>query len=150
MKTCRSTSIGSIANYRRTDGYLEHVGWVLVLGFIAFRVWPQAAAALGVGAESGPAAPTFAVGTLDGGTVSLDDFTDAPALLVMFICNHCPFVKHVREELSRIGREYTGRGVAVVAISSNDPEIQPADSPERERSHSAAGASLSAAVQPTQ
>ena len=46
-------------------------------------------------------------------TVALDDFTGAPALLVIFLCNHCPFVKHVRHELARLAREYQGRGVAV-------------------------------------
>jgi hypothetical protein len=56
----------------------------------------------------------------------------------MFICNHCPAVKHVRAELARIGREYTVRGVGIVAISSNDPEAYPDDSPERMREEKAA------------
>lgn len=50
--------------------------------------------------------------------------------LVMFLCNHCPFVKHVRTELARLGREYQGKGVAVVAVSSNDIEKYPADGPD--------------------
>jgi peroxiredoxin len=83
--------------------------------------------------ELGTAAPDFALPDTDGRIVSLDDVASAPALLVMFICNHCPFVKHVRDELARIGRDYTVRGVAVVAISSNDPEQYPDDSPERMR-----------------
>ena len=83
--------------------------------------------------ELGTTAPGFNLPDVDGGTVSLDDFSDAPALLVMFICNHCPFVKHVRDELARIGREYGARGVAIVAISSNDAEAYPADSPEMMR-----------------
>ena len=62
--------------------------------------------------------------------VRLADFADAPALLVMFICNHCPFVKHVRSELAKIGREYQPRGLAVVAINANDAERYPDDSPE--------------------
>jgi peroxiredoxin len=83
--------------------------------------------------ELGTTAPPFTLPDVDGGSVSPDDFADAPAFLVMFICNHCPFVKHVRDELARIGREYGERGVAVVAISSNDAEAYPADSPERMR-----------------
>lgn len=81
--------------------------------------------------ELGTSAPPFALPEVDGGTVSLDDYADAPALLVMFICNHCPFVKHVREELARIGRHYGQRGAAIVAISSNDVDAYPADAPER-------------------
>ena len=80
--------------------------------------------------ELGTPAPPFALVDTTGDTVAIDDFADAPALLVMFICNHCPFVKHVRDELARLGRDYAARGVAVVAISSNDPELYPADSPE--------------------
>jgi peroxiredoxin len=78
----------------------------------------------------GTAAPSFRLPDTDGTMVSLDDYASAPALLVMFICNHCPYVKHVREELARIGREYTARGVGIVAISSNDAVAYPADSPE--------------------
>jgi peroxiredoxin len=83
--------------------------------------------------ELGTAAPPFTLAEVDGGTVSIDDFAGAPALLVMFICNHCPFVKHVRAELARIGADYSARGVAIVAISSNDAVAYPADSPERMR-----------------
>lgn len=83
--------------------------------------------------ELGTSAPAFSLPEVDGGTVSLEDFAGAPALLVMFICNHCPFVKHVRGELARIGREYAARGVAVVAISPNDPVAYPDDAPERMR-----------------
>jgi peroxiredoxin len=83
--------------------------------------------------ELGTSAPPFELPEVDGGRVSIDDVADAPALLVMFICNHCPFVKHVRDELAHIGREYGERGVAVVAISSNDAEAYPADAPERMR-----------------
>jgi peroxiredoxin len=77
----------------------------------------------------GTAAPHFALPDTDGRTVSIDDFAGAPALLVLFICNHCPFVKHVRDELARIGREYTKRGVAIVAINSNDADAYPQDAP---------------------
>lgn len=78
----------------------------------------------------GTRAPDFALPDTDGRIVSLDDASGAPALLVMFICNHCPYVKHVRSELARIGREYGARGVGIVAISSNDPAQYPDDAPE--------------------
>jgi len=79
--------------------------------------------------DLGTAAPHFALPDTDGRIVRLDDFAAAPALLVMFICNHCPYVKHVRDELARIGREYTARGVGIVAINANDPDAYPQDAP---------------------
>lgn len=79
----------------------------------------------------GTTAPNFRLPDTDGKPVALGDLGDAPGLLVMFICNHCPFVKHVRAELARFGREYQARGLAIVAISSNDVANYPADSPER-------------------
>jgi peroxiredoxin len=78
----------------------------------------------------GTVAPGFRLSDTDGKTVSLDDFKGAPALLVVFICNHCPYVKHVRHELARLGKEYQGKGVAVVGISSNDVTAHPDDSPK--------------------
>jgi peroxiredoxin len=83
--------------------------------------------------ELGMALPPFALPdtTRPGQTVRDSDFAGAPAVLVMFICNHCPFVVHVRAELARLGRDYRARGVAVVAISSNDVQAYPDDSPER-------------------
>jgi peroxiredoxin len=78
-------------------------------------------------------APAFTLPDTDGRPVSLHDLKAAPALLVMFLCNHCPFVKHVRTELARLGAEYEARGVAVVAISSNDAEAYPADGPDEMR-----------------
>ena len=79
----------------------------------------------------GTKAPDFSLTNVDGKTVSLSDFDKAPALLVMFICNHCPFVKHVADQLAQLGREYMDRGVAIVAINSNDVASHPADSPEQ-------------------
>jgi peroxiredoxin len=79
----------------------------------------------------GSKAPPFRLPDTDGSYVSLDDFKDAPALLVMFICNHCPFVKHVRDELAKLGREYGEKGAAIVAISANDVTTHPDDSPAR-------------------
>ena len=79
----------------------------------------------------GTAAPDFKLMNVDGREVALADFAGKPALLVMFMCNHCPFVVHVADELARLGSEYMGRGVALVGINSNDTASHPADSPER-------------------
>jgi peroxiredoxin len=78
----------------------------------------------------GTRAPHFSLPSATGGTVSVEDFSGASALLVMFICNHCPFVKHVRAELIRLADDYRSRGVAVVAINANDWSSYPDDSPE--------------------
>ena len=75
--------------------------------------------------------PTFKLPDTNGKLVALDDFKSASALLVMFICNHCPFVKHVRGELARMGAEYQKKGVAIVAINSNDADKYPDDSPAK-------------------
>jgi len=79
----------------------------------------------------GAKAPSFSLPDTEGNIVSLEDFRDARALLVVFMCNHCPFVKHVREELARLGRDYIPKGVAMVGINSNDVTSYPEDSPER-------------------
>ena len=79
----------------------------------------------------GSAAPDFSLPNVDGRMVSRSDFQGAPALLVAFICNHCPFVKHVAPALAELGREYQAKGVAIVAINSNDAAHYPADSPEQ-------------------
>ena len=79
----------------------------------------------------GAAAPDFSLMNVNGQTVSLGDFDDAPALLVIFMCNHCPFVIHVADQLALLGNEYMQKGVAVVGISSNDVANYPADSPEQ-------------------
>ena len=65
-----------------------------------------------------------------GRTVSLDDFADAPALLIVFLSNHCPFVKHIARGLADFAREYDARGLAVVGICANDVSTHPDDSPE--------------------
>jgi peroxiredoxin len=67
---------------------------------------------------------------VSGRTYSLADFKDKKALLVMFICRHCPYVKHVEKELAKIGKDYAERDLAIVAISSNDAEMYPEDAPE--------------------
>jgi peroxiredoxin len=90
---------------------------------------PVASQMLPLGTE----APHFRLPDTDGTMVSLDDARGAPALLVMFICNHCPYVKHLRPALAQLARDYAPRGVAVVAINANDAERYPDDSPEAMR-----------------
>ena len=79
----------------------------------------------------GITAPDFSLPDIRGNKVSLNDFQDAPALLVIFMCNHCPFVIHVREKLVELVKKYQQAGVAVVAINSNDVENYPEDSPAK-------------------
>jgi peroxiredoxin len=79
----------------------------------------------------GTQAPAFSLTNVDGRTVSFADFQGAPALLVAFLCNHCPYVKHVAPAFASLAQEYQAKGVAVVAISSNDVANYPADSPEQ-------------------
>ena len=82
--------------------------------------------------ELGTTAPDFLLpDAVSGQTVSLRTFEGKKALLVMFICPHCPFVKHVQNELASLGRDYADRDVGIVAISSNDAESYPEDSPPR-------------------
>lgn len=79
----------------------------------------------------GTAAPDFRLPDTEGRTVSLADFRDAPALVVVFMCNHCPYVKHIREGLAQFARDYLAKGVAIVGINSNDVANYPDDSPAR-------------------
>jgi len=81
--------------------------------------------------DLGMEAPDFELPDTGGEMVSRDDFEDADALLVVFMCNHCPFVKHIREELADFAREYREKGLAVVGINSNDVESHPEDRPEK-------------------
>lgn len=83
--------------------------------------------------ELGTQAPEFRLEDGEGHGVGLADFADAKALLLMFLSNHCPFVKHVRAELARLARDYQERGVAIVAIGSNDSAAYPEDGPEAMR-----------------
>jgi peroxiredoxin len=78
----------------------------------------------------GTSAPDFSLPDTEGNNVSLSDFKQAPALLVVFMCNHCPFVKHILESFVELAKDYQQKGVAVVAISSNDVNDFPEDSPE--------------------
>ena len=86
----------------------------------------------------GTVAPGFQLPDTAGRLVSSQDFAGAAALVVMFICNHCPYVKHLRSELAKFGRECQSRGVAVVAISSNDAQRYPEDSPVKMAQEAAA------------
>jgi len=81
--------------------------------------------------ELGTEAPDFALtDVMTGKTVRRDDFRDKKALLVMFICAHCPYVKHIEKTLGKLGSDYAGKPMAIVAISSNDVTTHPSDSPE--------------------
>lgn len=81
-------------------------------------------------APLGGTAPDFELPDTTGVTVTRKSLQGKP-LLVMFICNHCPFVKHVRGQLAALGRDYAGKGVGIVAINSNDAKNYPEDSPEK-------------------
>jgi peroxiredoxin len=81
----------------------------------------------------GTTAPDFKLPDTDGKTVSLADFKDKPALLVLFICNHCPYVKHIRAGLAQLARDYQPRGAAIVGINSNDAANYPEDGPAQMR-----------------
>ena len=70
--------------------------------------------------DLGTALPSFTLPDFNGRTVSDADFTGAQGLLVAFICKHCPFVKHIRQEFVRFANEYAAKGLEVVAIASND------------------------------
>jgi len=79
----------------------------------------------------GTRAPDFSLPDPSGKPVSLSDFADAPALLVVFLCNHCPYVKHVAAGLAQLAADYQPRGVAVVGINANDVDSYPEDSPAK-------------------
>ena len=80
----------------------------------------------------GSKAPDFSLkDVVDSNTYSLSDFASKKALLVMFICRHCPYVQHIQKELSRLDKDYRQKDIAIVAISSNDAENYPDDSPAK-------------------
>ncbi len=79
----------------------------------------------------GTFAPNFSLLNVDDSSVSLGDFADSKGLLVIFMCNHCPFVIHLREAIAKFADEYQTQGLAVVGISSNDVGSHPDDSPEK-------------------
>ena len=99
--------------------------------FVRFNILPMVAVNSTM-LPLGTKAPDFRLrDTVSGKTVSRDDLRASAGLLVIFMCNHCPFVKHIRSELAKLGRDYQPRGVAMVGISSNDVENYPDDSPEK-------------------
>jgi len=79
----------------------------------------------------GTAAPDFQLPDTNGKSVALVDFKGQPALLVVFMCNHCPYVKHLRAGLALLARDYLPRGAAIVGINANDAANYPEDSPAR-------------------
>lgn len=79
----------------------------------------------------GTTAPDFKLPDTNGKMASPADFKDAPALLVIFMCNHCPYVKHIRAGLAQLARDYQPRHVGIVGINSNDVPNYPEDSPAR-------------------
>jgi thiol-disulfide isomerase/thioredoxin len=82
--------------------------------------------------ELGAIAPRFELpDVIEGKPVTIDTFGGDKALLVMFICNHCPFVKHVHQELARIGRDYAVKPLGIVAINANDTATHPDDAPDK-------------------
>jgi len=80
----------------------------------------------------GTPAPDFELpDTRTGETVRLADFAGEKAVLVMFICNHCPFVQHIRSGLVKLGKNFQNEDIAIVAISANDPATHPGDAPDK-------------------
>jgi len=80
--------------------------------------------------ELGTVAPDFALtDVVTGKTIHRDDFRGKQGLLVLFICTHCPYVKHIEKSLGKLGADYAGKSIGIVAISSNDVTTHPADSP---------------------
>ncbi|MFZ4635268.1 MAG: thioredoxin family protein [Saprospiraceae bacterium] len=87
----------------------------------------------------GTQAPAFSLpDTISGAVVSLQELAAEEATVVMFLCNHCPYVLHVNAEVVRLAREYQARGVSFVAISSNDAEAYPEDAPAKMTEHAKA------------
>jgi len=79
----------------------------------------------------GTKAPDFRLPDVTGKIIALSDLHQAPALAVVFMCNHCPYVKHIRHGLAQFAQDYMPRGVAVVGVNSNDATHYPADSPAK-------------------
>lgn len=84
--------------------------------------------------DLGTEAPNFSLpDVVSGNHVSLDNYPDAKGFMIAFICNHCPFVQLIRHEFARYGREYSDKGIAVIAINSNDIQAHPEDGPDAMR-----------------
>lgn len=88
----------------------------------------------------GSQAPDFLLPNVDGQKMTLSDFQGQAGLLVIFMCNHCPFVVHLRPHLASFAKEYTAKGLAIVGISSNDVDVYPQDGPDAmQQEHATAG-----------
>ncbi|MGW8248945.1 MAG: thioredoxin family protein [Acidiferrobacterales bacterium] len=85
----------------------------------------------------GTEAPDFNLPDTEGQDRSLSEFTDSKGLLVIFMCNHCPYVKHIQHALAKLADEYMDKGIAVVGISSNSVESHPQDGPDAMREEAA-------------
>jgi len=81
--------------------------------------------------ELGTPLPAFRLPDPQGKMIASSDFSDSPALLVAFLCNHCPYVKHLRRELAQFAGDYRDSGLAIVGINANDVSSHPDDSPEK-------------------
>ncbi|HKK24013.1 MAG TPA: thioredoxin family protein [Gracilimonas sp.] len=81
--------------------------------------------------ELGTKAPDFSLESVNGGNLSLNYTDQSKGFVVMFICNHCPYVLHIEDELINVANEYISKGIGFIAISSNDIEKYPQDSPEK-------------------
>lgn len=110
------------------------IGYVVLVGYVTYGLIGGEAMALTESTmlELGTEAPDFNLpDVVSGEAVSPKTFTAKKALLVMFICQHCPYVQHVKEELARLGRDYATRDIGIVGISSNDAKSYPDDAPDR-------------------
>ena len=87
--------------------------------------------------ELGTRAPDFTLSNIDGQSLSLSDFRDRKGLVIIFMCNHCPYVKHVAPELTRLSNDYMAKGIGFVGINSNDSVAHPEDSPEMMKAEAA-------------
>jgi len=87
--------------------------------------------------ELGTSAPDFSLPDTEGRTRTLSEFADSKGLLVVFMCNHCPYVKHIQHALAALADEYMAKGIAVVGISSNSVESHPQDGPDAMRQEAA-------------
>ncbi len=81
--------------------------------------------------EIGTMAPDFNLQSVNGGSVSLNYAKQSKGFVIMFICNHCPYVLHIEDELVRVANEYISKGIGFIAISSNDVEKYPEDAPDK-------------------
>lgn len=81
--------------------------------------------------EIGTEAPDFTLPSVSGGTLSLSYTNQSKGFVVMFICIHCPYVLHIEDKLVEVANEYIAKGIGFIAISSNDVEVYPEDSPEK-------------------